>query len=116
MQDEDEVCRDVLQIVSLVGDKWSLPVLGQLRGGRRRFGELQRAVPGISQRMLTVTVRKLERDGLVSRHVHASVPPQVAYELTGIGRSLLVATLGLGEWAVENRVAIAAHRHRFAAN
>lgn len=113
MEDEDEVCREVLQNVALVGDRWSLPVLGQLRDGRRRFGELQRSVHGISQRMLTVTLRKLERDGLVGRQVHASVPPRVDYELTAIGRALLRSTSGLAEWAIGNRAGIAEHRRRF---
>ncbi|MEU5852568.1 winged helix-turn-helix transcriptional regulator [Saccharopolyspora shandongensis] len=110
---ESAACQEVLGILALVGDKWSLLVVGQLRDGPLRFGELHRAVRGISQRMLTLTLRKLERDGLVSRSVQASVPPRVDYELTPLGDSLLGPALALGEWAIEHRTEIAANRLRY---
>ncbi|MEV0700698.1 helix-turn-helix domain-containing protein [Saccharopolyspora sp. NPDC050389] len=110
---EEAVCQEVLGILALVGDKWSLLVVAQLRDGPVRFGELHRAVRGISQRMLTLTLRKLERDGLVSRSVHASVPPRVDYALTALGESLLGPALALGGWAAEHRPEIAANRRRY---
>jgi DNA-binding HxlR family transcriptional regulator len=93
----------IREVLSRVGDKWSLLVVATLRGGRLRFSELQGHIPGISQRMLTLTLRHLERDGLLSRTVHAEVPPRVEYELTDLGRTLMELSIGLGMWAVENR-------------
>src|ERR1700716_936019 len=83
--EDDCGIRDVLD---RIGDKWTVLVIVELAKGVRRFRELQRAIPGISQRMVTLTVRRLERDGLVSRSVYPTVPPQVEYELTDMGRSL----------------------------
>ncbi len=100
--------RDVLD---RIGDKWSVLVVVELAQGVRRFRELQRAVHGISQRMLTLTVRRLERDGLVTRTVHATVPPQVDYELTAMGHSLTHLLRALTEWSAEHRAAIADSRH-----
>ncbi|WP_443080606.1 winged helix-turn-helix transcriptional regulator [Streptomyces sp. PTD5-9] len=74
-ESEEDVCRQVLRILGVIGDKWSILVVGQLRDRTLRFGELHRAVTGISQRMLTLTLRQLERDGLLTRTVHAGVPP-----------------------------------------
>lgn len=110
---DPEACRQVLQILAIVGDKWSVLIVGQLRDGSRRFSELHRAVTGISQRMLTLNLRHLERDGLVSRTVHASVPPRVDYELTELGRTLLDAVVALGDWATTHRVDILEHRRRY---
>jgi DNA-binding HxlR family transcriptional regulator len=107
-----EACKQVLEILSLVGDKWSLLVIGQLRDGPRRFGELHRAVSGISQRMLTLTVRQLERDGLLTRTVYASVPPRVEYALTPLGSTLVGSVMALAEWAVAHRGEIQANRRR----
>lgn len=104
-QDECGV-RDVLD---RLGDKWSVYVIVELASGMRRFKELQRAVPGnISQRMLTLTVRRLERDGLVERTVHPTVPPQVEYELTETGHSLTHLVKALADWSIAHRPVIAA--------
>ncbi|MDQ1022887.1 DNA-binding HxlR family transcriptional regulator [Streptomyces umbrinus] len=104
-QDECGV-RDVLD---RLGDKWSVYVVVELASGIRRFKELQRAIPGgISQRMLTLTVRRLERDGLVKRTVYPTVPPQVEYELTEMGHSLTHLVKALADWSIAHRRAIAA--------
>lgn len=97
-----ESCRPATEILQLIGDKWSVLIVLQLQDGSKRFSELRRAIPKISQRMLTLTLRGLERDGLVSRTVTPTVPPRVDYELTSLGRSLLVPIQALGEWAVAN--------------
>lgn len=106
-------CRTVTEILSRVGDKWSVQVVVQLGGGARRFNELRRDVGGISQRMLTLTLRGLERDGLVTRTVYPTIPPRVEYQLTGLGCSLLKTVRALGSWAVENRQQIMEARRRF---
>ncbi len=87
------------EILERVGDKWTLYVVHVLGSGTRRFSELQREIDGITPRMLTVTVRQLERDGLVVRTVYPEVPPRVEYTLTESGRTLLVAVTPLVEWA-----------------
>ncbi|MER6996883.1 helix-turn-helix domain-containing protein [Streptomyces sp. NPDC000410] len=110
---DEDVCRQVLRILALIGDKWSILVIGQLGDRTLRFGELHRAVTGISQRMLTLTLRQLERDGLVTRTVHASVPPRVEYTLTGLGTTLLDAVAALGAWATTHREEINANRRRY---
>ena len=102
--------RDVLD---RVGDKWSVLVIVQLASGAHRFRELQRAIDGISQRMLTLTVRRLERDGLVARTVYATVPAQVSYELTRTGESLTHLVKALADWSLEQRPAIAEARHHY---
>lgn len=102
--------RAIREVLDRVGDKWSLLVVGTLRAGRLRFTELQRHIPGISQRMLTLTLRQLERDGLVTRTVYAEVPPRVEYELTELGGTLIEHALALGAWAIENRARIEAAR------
>ncbi|GAB2738303.1 winged helix-turn-helix transcriptional regulator [Kitasatospora kifunensis] len=105
---EDCGVRDVLD---RLGDKWSVQVLVELSRGVRRFRELQRAIPGdISQRMLTLTVRRLERDGMVRRTVHATVPPQVDYELTELGRSLAGLIRTMSDWSAEHHEAIVEFR------
>ncbi|MFT2016774.1 winged helix-turn-helix transcriptional regulator [Streptomyces sp. 796.1] len=96
-------CRQVLQIISLVGNKWSILVIGHLRDRTLRFSELHRAVDGISQRMLTLTLRQLERDGLLTRTVHPTVPPHVEYALTTLGTTLLDSVATLGRWATTHR-------------
>jgi DNA-binding HxlR family transcriptional regulator len=90
------------QILDRIGDKWSISVIHQLGHGPRRFTELRRGIDGISQRMLTATVRTLERDGLVSRTVHPVVPPRVDYALTPLGETLLGTVCQLMSWAVEH--------------
>ncbi len=102
--------RDVLD---RVGDKWSVQVIERLGGGPRRFNELRRSVEGLSQRMLTVTLRGLERDGYLTRTVFPTVPPRVEYDLTELGRSLLVPLRALALWAREHRDAVQRARGRF---
>src|SRR3954470_14772610 len=106
-------CRAVSEVLSRVGDKWTILVVGELGHGRKRFNEIRRALGSISQRMLTLTLRGLERDGLVTRTVFPTVPPRVDYELTRLGRSLLEPVSGIGLWARQNRAAIAESRQRF---
>jgi DNA-binding HxlR family transcriptional regulator len=108
-----EDCRAVSEVLSRVGDKWTILVVTELGHGRKRFNEIRRALGSISQRMLTLTLRGLERDGLVTRTVFPTVPPRVDYELTKLGRSLLEPVSGVGLWARQNRAAIAEARQRF---
>ena len=106
-------CRGVASVLSRVGDKWSVFVIMMLSDGPKRFNELKRMINGISQRMLTLTLRGLERDGLVTRTVFPTIPPKVEYELTKLGRSLLEPVSGIGLWARQNRKAIEDARQRF---
>lgn len=108
--------RAIRAILDRVGDKWSLLVIGTLQDGRLRFTELQRHIPGVSQRMLTLTLRQLERDGLLTRTVHAEVPPRVEYELTGTGRTLIEPSRALANWAIEHYPAIEGARARYDAH
>jgi len=94
-----EGCRRVSQMLSRIGDKWSVLVITLLGGRPHRFNELKHAVGDISQRMLTLTLRGLERDGLVTRTVTPTIPPRVDYELTALGRSLSEPVMALGLWA-----------------
>jgi DNA-binding HxlR family transcriptional regulator len=100
-------------LLSRMGDKWTLLVIGVLGDERRRFKELAEIIPGVSRRMLTVTLRALERDGLVSRTVYAEVPPRVEYELTTLGRSLQHVALALADWVKEHQHTIAGNRQEF---
>lgn len=100
----------VREVLNRIGDKWSLLVIGTLRARRLRFTELRQHIPGISQRMLTLTLRQLERDGLVVRTAYAEVPPRVEYELTGLGGTLVELAVALGDWAMDNRRTIEASR------
>jgi DNA-binding HxlR family transcriptional regulator len=106
-------CRAISELLSRVGDKWTVLVVNLMGGGPKRFSEIKREVGGISQRMLTLTLRALERDGLVTRTVTASIPPRVDYELTDLGRSLLVPVQALGSWALSNRERIEQARRKF---
>jgi DNA-binding HxlR family transcriptional regulator len=108
-----EDCRAVSEILARVGDKWTVLVVGVLGDGPKRFSEIRRALGSISQRMLTLTLRGLERDGLVTRTVFPTIPPRVDYELTRLGRSLLKPVNGLGLWARQNRATIEDARRRF---
>jgi DNA-binding HxlR family transcriptional regulator len=108
-----EDCRAVSEVLARVGDKWTVLVVNQLGDGPKRFNELRRALGSISQRMLTLTLRGLERDGLATRTVFPTVPPRVEYELTKLGRSLLAPVSALGLWARRNRSAIQVARQRF---
>ena len=108
-----EACPAVREVLNRVGDKWSVQIVGMLQDGPKRFSELRRSIEGISQRMLTLTPRGLERDGLISRSVQPTIPPRVDYELTALGRTLLEPIIALGAWAAANRVAIQDARSRF---
>lgn len=106
-------CQSVSEILARVGDKWTVLVVSLLGGGPKRFSELRRSIDGISQKMLTTTLRTLERDGFCTRTVFPTVPPRVEYELTDLGRDLLVPVKALGDWAVANRHRIEEARRRF---
>ncbi len=108
-----EDCRAVSEVLSRVGDKWTVLVVSTLGDGPKRFNELRKALGSISQRMLTLTLRGLERDGLVTRTVFPTIPPRVDYELTDLGRSLLDPVSELGLWARRHRAAIQQARERF---
>jgi DNA-binding HxlR family transcriptional regulator len=97
----------------MVGDKWSVFVIMMLHDGPKRFNELKRMIGGISQRMLTLTLRGLERDGLVTRTVFPTIPPRVDYELTDLGRGLAKPVMALGEWAMAHKGEIEGARTRF---
>src|ERR1700747_2487386 len=109
----DSDCRGVASILARVGDKWSVFVIMMLGDGPKRFNEIKRNIGGISQRMLTLTLRGLERDGLVTRTVFPTIPPRVDYELTDIGRGLSQPVLALGQWAAEHQTQIQDARMRF---
>ena len=106
-------CRAISEVLSRVGDKWSVLVVSVLGDGAKRFNEIRRALGSISQRMLTLTLRGLERDGLVKRTVFPTIPPRVDYELTPLGCSLLTPVTALSTWARSNRAAIEQARQRF---
>lgn len=105
-------CREVNQMLGRMGDKWTIMTIAMLVQRPTRFNELKRKIGGISQQMLTRTLRSLEGDGLVSRKVHPSVPPQVEYSLTPLGQSLAQPLLALGTWVLDNMGAIQSHREQ----
>jgi DNA-binding HxlR family transcriptional regulator len=111
-----EDCRAVSEVLQRIGDKWSLLVVRRLGHGPLRFNELRAAVGGISQKMLTTTLRTLERDGFVTRTVFPTIPPRVDYELTDLGRELEIPVKGLAEWAIANMGRISDARERFDAS
>ena len=98
----NEDCRAVSSVLARVGDKWSVLIIVLLGDGPKRFNEIKRMVGGISQRMLTLTLRGLERDGLVKRTQFPTIPPRVDYQLTHLGASLWEAVKPLGEWAQDH--------------
>ena len=106
-------CRRVTPVLNRVGDKWSMQVVMELARGPRRFSELKRALDGVSQRMLTLTLRGLERDGLVNRTVTPTIPPRVDYELTELGISLREPVQALGQWALDHIDCIFAAQRRY---
>jgi DNA-binding HxlR family transcriptional regulator len=106
-------CRLISTLLSRIGDKWTVLVVQTLAGGSKRFNELRREIPSVSQRMLTLTLRNLERDGLVSRTVTPTIPPRVDYELTELGQSLQKPICGLATWALDHVDAIHAAQARF---
>jgi DNA-binding HxlR family transcriptional regulator len=108
-----EDCRKVSKVLARVGDKWSMLIIVLLRDGARRFNGMRRTVDGISQQMLTRTLRGLERDGMVTRTMIPASPPQVEYALTDLGRSLSQPVLALGTWVHEHLAQIDAARNRF---
>jgi DNA-binding HxlR family transcriptional regulator len=105
-------CRRVGDILARVGDKWTILLLMALGDRRMRFGELNRAINGISQRMLTVTLRNLEHDGILIRTVYPTIPPRVEYELSDRGRSLKLALAPIGKWVIANQTDIEEARER----
>ena len=107
------VCQTISSLLQRIGDKWSVLVVSTLGAGPRRFNELRREIPSVSQRMLTLTVRNLERDGLVKRTVTPSIPPRVDYELTALGRSLEGPIGQLQQWALDNVGAIHSAQARY---
>ena len=106
-------CRNVTPVLNRVGDKWSMLIVMILSTGPHRFSELKRAIDGISQRMLTLSLRGLERDGLLTRTVTPSIPPRVDYELTELGISLREPVKALGDWAFEHIGCIRAAQQSF---
>lgn len=106
-------CRAISGLLARVGDKWTVLVVEILGPGPARFNELRRKIGGISQKMLTTTLRQLERDGMVMRTVYPTVPPRVDYELTELGRDLLVPVRALADWARQHVGRIEAARERY---
>jgi DNA-binding HxlR family transcriptional regulator len=100
------------EAIEVVADKWFVLIVAELRTGKKRYGELRKAIPGISPRMLTVTLRKMERDGLVERTVFPVVPPRTEYALTELGRTLLGPLRELCLWAERNYGEVRKHRER----
>src|SRR5579875_562409 len=110
---QNPVCRTISGLLQRIGDKWTVLVVQTLADGPRRFNELRREIPSVSQRMLTLTLRNLERDGIVNRTVTPTIPPRVDYELTQLGRSLQGPICGLARWAMANVGAIEAAQKSF---
>jgi DNA-binding HxlR family transcriptional regulator len=108
-------CREVNQMLGRMGDKWTIMTITMLVQQPRRFNELKRMIGGISQQMLTRTLRSLEGDGLVSRKVHPSIPPQVEYSLTPLGQSLAQPLTALSTWVLDNMGVIQGYREQTAA-
>lgn len=96
-------CMAVHEVLSQIGDKWTVLIVRSLNDGPRRFSELKRDVEGISQRMLTLNLKTLERDGFVTRTVYPTIPPRVDYELTALGHSLSEPLGVIAQWAITNR-------------
>lgn len=100
----------IREVLDRIGDKWTVLVISTLAGEPMRYSDLQASIPGISQRMLTVTLKALERDGLLSRTAYPEIPPRVEYELTALGRSLLDSVMALAAWAATHHEDVAASR------
>ena len=103
-------CKGLAEVLMSVGDKWTILVVGALSKGQLRYNEIQRRVSGISQRMLTLTLKRLEADGIVTRTLFPSVPPRVDYELTELGLTLRGALVPLHKWAAQNKQTITDNR------
>jgi len=106
-------CRAISGVLARIGDKWSVLIVSRLGTRAMRFNELKREIGGISQRMLTLTLRGLERDGLITRTMFPTIPPRVDYALTPLGRSLLEPVMGLSDWALKNIARIESARAKF---
>jgi DNA-binding HxlR family transcriptional regulator len=106
-------CRAMSDVLNRIGDKWSVMVVGMLSRGTLRFNELKRQINGISQRMLTLTLRNLERDGLVTRTIYPEIPPRVEYGLTALGETLKGPINTLWDWSAANHDAIVTARHAY---
>lgn len=106
-------CIAVNDVLSTIGDKWTVLIVVTLSKGPMRFNEIRRAVDGISQRMLTLTLRGLERDGLATRTVYPTVPPRVEYALTELGKTLIGPITAVASWAIEHREEVAVARANF---
>ena len=109
----EEDCRAISETLGRIGDKWTVLVVELLAEGPVRFNELRRTIGNISQRMLTLTLRGLERDGLVTRTVYPTIPPRVEYELTKLGRTLREPLIAVADWARKHRPAIVEARKVF---
>ena len=110
---DDSDCMGVGAVLGRIGDRWTVLVIMSLTERARRFNDLKRRIGGVSQQMLTRTLKALERDGMVSRTVRPTVPPQVEYALTPLGHSLADPVRALGDWAFANLAEIADHRIRY---
>ena len=108
-------CKGLADVLATIGDKWTIMIVGTLSKGPLRYNEIERRVGGISQRMLTLTLKRLEMDGIVTRTLFPSVPPRVDYELTPLGQTLRGALVPLHLWAAKNKETIAANRNHAAA-
>lgn len=106
-------CKAMAEVLDRVGDKWTVMVVGVISGGPQRFNTILRTIGGVSHRMLTLTLRGLERDGLVTRTLYPTIPPKVEYELTELGSSLIVPLRALSSWGRKNRPAIEEARARY---
>jgi DNA-binding HxlR family transcriptional regulator len=106
-------CRPAAEILARIGDRWSVMLVMELANGTRRFSELRRALDGISQKMLTTSLRGLERDGFITRTVYPTVPAKVEYQLTGLGRDLAIPVRAFGNFAVQNRDRVLAAREQY---
>jgi DNA-binding HxlR family transcriptional regulator len=106
-------CQKISQIFARIGEKWSMLVVMLLRDGPRRFNEIKRNTGGISQQMLTRSLRGLERDGMVTRTIFPTSPPQVEYRLTELGRSMSEPVMAFGRWVQEHLADVEAARHQF---
>ena len=106
-------CRALGDVLSRIGDKWTVFVVGLLSKGPMRFNEIRRTIGGISQRMLTLTLRGLERDGLVTRTVYPTIPPRVEYALTPLGCTLIEPLVALADWGAKNQAAVEKARAKF---
>lgn len=112
-EDRYAECRVVLDVLDRIGDKWTVMVVGVLSEGPVRFNAMMRLIEGVSHRMLTLTLRGLERDGLVKRTAYPTIPPKVEYELTVLGHSLIEPLRSLSGWAMQNRAVIEQARQEF---